>query len=161
MESKIMQRDGLLLAGLAVNVTLGDVESGLTIRLGEQFLARRHEIRNEINAREVFGLSTDPDDYNPETDPFEFFIGVEVSSVDNLPDGMVYREVPKNEYVIFSFEGPAENAGPVHHYLYSTWLNNNDYKLASPYNIEVYDERNKGPKAVESVTDIYFPVVKK
>lgn len=161
MESKIIQRDGLLLAGLAANVTLGDVEAGLTIRLGELFNARRSEINNEINAREHFGLSTDPDNYNPETDTFEFFIGVEVSSTDNLPDGMVYREVPKSEYVVFTFEGPADNAGPVHHYLYSTWLNNNEYQLASPYNIEVYDERFKGPHAAESVTDIYFPVCKK
>jgi len=161
VDNRIIQRDGLLLAGLAANVKLGEVEAGLTIRLGEQFIARRSEIKNEINSREVFGLSTDPDNYNPETDKFDFFIGVEVSSIDNLPDGMVYREVPSNEYVVFTFEGPAENAGSVHHYLYSTWLRNNDYRLAGPYNIEVYDERNKGPKAADSVTDIYFPIVKK
>ncbi|MBD3922158.1 AraC family transcriptional regulator [Paenibacillus sp. PR3] len=161
MESKIVHRDGLLLAGLAANVTLGDVEAGTAIRLGEQFLARRSEINNVINSREHFGLSTDPDNYNPETDKFEFFIGVEVSSIDNLPDGMVYREVPKNDYVVFTFEGPADNAGRVHHYLYSTWLNNNDYQLAAPLNIEVYDERFKGPAAAESVTDIYFPICKK
>ncbi|PWV94499.1 putative transcriptional regulator YdeE [Paenibacillus cellulosilyticus] len=161
MESRIVERKGMLLAGLAANVTLGDVESGLTIQLSEQFNTRRSEINNEINTREVFGLSTDPENYNPETDKFEFFIGVEVAAAEELPDGMVYREVQPSEYVVFSFEGAADNAGPVHHYLYSTWLNNSDYQLASSYNIEVYDERNKGPHAADSITDIYFPIVKK
>ena len=74
---------------------------------------------------------------------------------------MVISEVPQNEYVVFTFKGPAENAGKVHHYLYSTWLQNNDYTLSDRYNIEIYDDRYKGPEAEDSLTDIYFPLEKK
>lgn len=44
-------------------------------------------------------LSTDPENYNPDTDKFEYFIGVGVCSTKELPKDMVYREFPKNEYI--------------------------------------------------------------
>ena len=162
MEYKLVRKDSMLLVGLACDVTLADVQQkGTTIQLSEQFMSRKSEIKSVINAREVFGVSTDPEDYNPDTDLFEYFIGVEVSSIADIPKDMVYREVPSNEYVVFTFEGPAERAGQVHNYLYTNWLPNHEYQLAGLYNIEVYDERFKGPYAEESITDIYFPVKKK
>jgi len=160
VEAKLIQRQGMLLAGMACNVSLKDVQKRVTIHLAEKFMARKSEINNIMNTREVFGLSTDPENYNPDTDKFEFFIGVEVSATTDLPIDMVFREVPKNEYVVFTFKGPATNAGQVHDYLYTSWLKNNNYKLADLYNIEIYDERSKGPDSEESVTDIYYPVVK-
>ena len=39
---------------------------------------------------EYFGFSTDPQNYNPEIDSFEFFIGNEVSSNEDIPEGMVF-----------------------------------------------------------------------
>jgi AraC family transcriptional regulator len=74
---------------------------------------------------------------------------------------MTYRRIPANEYVVFTFKGTAHNAGIIHDYLYTSWLKNNDYELCDRYNIEVYDERNKGPESEESITDIYFPIRKK
>ena len=161
MEAKMIQKQELLLVGMVCDVTLEDVQKRVTIDLAEQFMVRKSEINNIINTREVFGLSTDPEDYNPETDKFEYFIGVEVSATTELPKDMVYREVPKHEYIVLTFKGPAENAGQVHNYLYTTWLKNNEYRLANQYNIEIYDERFKGPEAEDSITDIYFPIVKK
>jgi AraC family transcriptional regulator len=162
MEAKIIRREGMLLVGMACDVTLEDVQTKrMTINLAEQFMARKSEINHVINTREVFGLSTDPENYDPETDKFEYFIGVEVSSSKELPKDMVYREVPKNEYIVFTFKGSFENAGQVHNYLYTKWLQNNDYKLSDLYNIEIYDERFKGPESEESITDIYFPIEKK
>ncbi|MDB4865949.1 MAG: hypothetical protein JWR03_282 [Cohnella sp.] len=162
MEAVIVDKQAMKLIGLATNVTLYDVQQNkITIKLASNFLERRPEVKNCIHEREVFGISTDPEDYNPETDPFEFFIGVEVSSDENMPEGMVFREIPANTYALFTFKGPAENAGAVHAYLYSTWLKQSGYELSGLYNIEIYDERNHGPESDESITDICFPVRKK
>lgn len=159
MEAIIIDKPAMKLIGLAMNVTLNDVQKNrMTIKLGYKFMDRRAEVTNLINGKEVFGVSTDPEDYNPETDQFEFFIGVEVSSNENIPDGMVYRELPSNTYVLFTFKGAADNAGDVHAYLYSTWLKQSGYELSGLYNIEIYDERNHGPESEESITDICFPV---
>ncbi|WP_274365774.1 GyrI-like domain-containing protein [Paenibacillus thermotolerans] len=161
MEALIVDKPAMKLIGLAKKVTLHDViENKATLEVAATFLERKPEIKNCINESEVFGLSTDPENYNPETDQFEFFIGIEVSSNDNIPDEMVYREIPANTYVLFSFQGPFENAGAVHNYLYSSWLNQSGYELAGRYNIEIYDERNHGPHSENSITDICFPVRK-
>lgn len=162
MEARIVEKPTMNLIGLSTNVTLYDVQQNrMTLKLAANFLERRPEIKTCINEREVFGLSTDPEDYNPETDSFEFFVGIEVSSNEYIPEGMVFREIPANTYVLFTFKGPFENAGAVHAYLYSTWLKQSEYELSGLYNIEIYDERNHGPESEESVTDIVFPVRKK
>jgi len=161
MEAVIVDKSAIKLIGLATNVTLFDIQQNkTTLKLASNFQERRADIKNCINEREVFGLSTDPENYNPVTDQFEFFIGVEVSSDDGIPDGMVYRETPSNTYVLFTFKGPFENAGAVHAYLYSTWLNQSGYELSGLYNIEIYDERHQGPESEESLTDICFPIRK-
>lgn len=159
MEAKIIERHGLALIGMSCHVTLLDVQNRVTIQLAEKFLSRKSEILNTINPNVMYGLSTDPEHYNPETDQFEYFIGIEVSSVEALPEGMVHREIPKNQYVMFTFKGPSENAGQVHRYLYTQWLKDNNYRLSDLYNIEVYDERFKGPDSEHSLTDLYFPII--
>src|SRR5690606_19664699 len=142
----IIEKPSMILIGLATNVTLFNVQHNrTTINLAANFLERKAEVVNCINKREVFGISTDPENYNPDTDPFEFFIGVEVSTTENIPNEMVVRQIPASTYVVFSFKGPSENAGAVHDYLYSTWLKESGYELAGLYNIEIYDERNFGP----------------
>jgi AraC family transcriptional regulator len=162
MEAKITEKPAMKLIGLATNVTLYDVQQNrTTLKVAANFLQRRSEIRNCVNERELFGVSTDPENYNPDIDPFEFFIGIEVTSNGEIPEGMVYREIPANTYVLFTFKGPFENAGAVHAYLYSKWLKQSGYELSGLYNIEIYDERNHGPESEESITDIIFPVRKK
>ena len=162
MEFKIINKEQKLLVGLACDVTLTEVkEKKMTIKLAELFMERKSEIINIINTKELFGLSTDPENYNPDTDKFEYFIGVEVESITEIPKDMVYREIPNSDYVVFTFEGPADNAGQVHDYLYTNWIQNNEYELSGLFNVEVYDERSQGPFSNESVTDIYFPIKKK
>ncbi|SFM18542.1 GyrI-like small molecule binding domain-containing protein [Paenibacillus sp. 1_12] len=57
---------------------------------------------------------TDPENYIPSKDKFEYFIGLEVSEQYEIPVGMVCRTIPANEYVVFTFKGKADNAGRVH-----------------------------------------------
>jgi AraC family transcriptional regulator len=160
MDTTIIEKPEMVLVGLAIDVTLKQVlhVDRPTYYLASTFMKRKDEIGSCKNDREVFGLSTDPDNYNPDRDAFEYFIGVEVSSLEHIPDGMVYRRVPANKYVVFSFKGPADKAGTVHAYLYSTWLHENEYELCAPYNIEIYGDKFIGPESEESVTDIIFPI---
>ncbi|MFK7694667.1 GyrI-like domain-containing protein [Paenibacillus sp. HJGM_3] len=162
MEAIIVNRPALRLVGLAVQVTLQEVlQDRTTFKLGSAFMSRKGEIMSIAEGNTVYGLSTDPEGYDPDTDPFEYFIGMEVTSTRTIPDGMVVREIPANTYAVFTFQGHEDNAGEVHHYLYSTWLKEQPYELCGLYNVEVYDERNKGPESEESITDIWFPVRRK
>jgi len=85
MKATIIEKPSMTLIGLAANVTLYDVQQNrITHNLAANFMERRAEVKSCINESEVFGLSTDPEDYNPETDIFEFFIGVKVSSTADI-----------------------------------------------------------------------------
>ncbi|XEC96750.1 GyrI-like domain-containing protein [Paenibacillus tarimensis] len=163
MESKIIQKPEMTLVGLAANVTLKEIqEEKTTYKLGSTFMGRRSEIMECSNSKEVFGVSTDPEKYDPDMNAFEFFVGVKVPSLHQIPEGMVVRKIPANTYVQFTFKGTADKAGSIHNYLYSTWLKQSEYELCDRYNIEVYDdERNQGPESEESITDLCFPIRKK
>ncbi len=159
MKALMIEKPALRLIGMAVQVTLRDVQiSKATLRLSSEFIERQGDIQKRLNERVMYGVSTDPEHYNPETDPFEFFIGQEVSSDSDIPDGMVYRELLANTYVSFTFQGCYDNAGAVHQYLHTRWLTDSGYALAGLYNVEIYDERNHGPESEDSETDIWFPV---
>lgn len=162
MEARIIQKNAMLLVGLATNVTLKEVqENQPTYALAQTFRERRAEIPMCRNPQVVFGVSTDPEDYQPDTDIFEYFIGVEVSSLEPVPAGMVARALPANTYVMFTFTGTAEQAGAIHHYFYATWLMQHPYELCGRYNIEIYDERHHGPESAASVTELCFPIQSK
>lgn len=161
MEVKIVKRPSLQLIGLSCHVTLTEVkEEKRAQKLFIEFMTRKSEIQSCINHTQVFGVSTDPENYNQDTDTFEFFVGVEVSVLDDVAAGMVTKTIPENDYVVFTFKGPVDQVGSVHDYLYSEWLPNNNYQLCGLYNLEVYDERHHRLESEESIIDIYFPISK-
>src|SRR5690606_27344794 len=150
------------LIGQAMNITLDEViKEKKPQLLASEFRKRITEISTALNELELWGVSTDPENYNQDIDHFEYFISVEVSSFDDVPEGMITKTLPANDYVVFTHRGLADNIGKVHDYLYTTWLENNDYVLNGLYNIEVYGERHKEEDPDNSEIEIYFPIKKK
>ncbi|WEK56061.1 MAG: GyrI-like domain-containing protein [Candidatus Cohnella colombiensis] len=161
MENKIIHRPSIKLIGQAISVTLDEVITEKKPQLlASEFKGRISKITTNINKLEVLGVSTDPENYNQETDKFEYFIGVEVSSFNDVPEGMVTKTLPENDYIVFTHRGLAENIGKVHDYLYTIWLEKNEYVLNDRYNIEVYGDLHKGADSEESEIEIYFPIKK-
>lgn len=160
MEYELIELPQLTFAGLAMNVMLADIggPGRPTHALAAAFAARRSELGSAVLGGETFGLSTDPEPYDQDADPFEYFVGAEAADGSNLPDGIVCRTVPAGMYVKFTFRGTADGAGAVHDYLYRTWLQQQPYELRAPYNIEVYAEGHPGPESPDAVTDLLFPV---
>ncbi len=71
-----------------------------------------HQIPNRVHGS-ILALYTDYEgDY---TKPFSYIIGCEVSSVDEIPEGMVGRVIPKAHYALFPSDGPFPTA------LVETW----------------------------------------
>ena len=160
MEATITPKPAMRFVGLATTLTLAEVQAAHrpTYALACRFTARQGEIPLCSHPQVVVGLSTDPEDYQVATDRFEYFIGVEVSSLTHIPAGMVVRAIPAHTYVKFTFRGTADQAGTVHRYFYTTWLKQQAYELDGRYNLEIYDERHHGPESATSVTDLYFPI---
>ena len=75
------------------------------------------------------------------TDEMWYVAGVEVSSVDELPEGFVSHTVPAGEYAVFPARGGLAGIGPAYHFLSDQWMPSASYKEARSGAIEVYGPR--------------------
>lgn len=160
MKDKLLKRPEMTLLGLACNVSLEEGATGNSARqLVEQFFARRDELTNCINTNEVIGVLTNPEAVGAGEASMDYFIGAQVYLSNDIPEGMVYRLIPENEYVVFTLlEREEAAAGAVYDYLYTTWLTSHSYDLCERYHVEVFDVRNWNKESTDIQTDIYFPI---
>ena len=88
---------------------------------------------------------------------YDFMIGARVSSVTDVPQGMVARKVPQGRYaVITSAKGPAEQVVPKA--WKQVWDLEDQKQIARAHktDFEVYDQRSQDPK--NSQVDIYVGI---
>lgn len=82
---------------------------------------------------------------------WNYFIGIEVTSLDNIPDGAVGRELPVQLCAVIGYEGGLDYR-TITEYLYGVWLERNTYKVAHRFagtweyytpnkDCDVYEER--------------------
>jgi predicted transcriptional regulator YdeE/DNA-binding transcriptional MerR regulator len=73
---------------------------------------------------------------------FEYVAATEVKDDKNIPEGMVYREVPKYKYAVFTHHGKLDTLGETYDFIYNTWLPLSGLKVhPDHYDMELYDER--------------------
>lgn len=73
---------------------------------------------------------------------FEYVASFEVSDTNEVPDGMVIRDVPAYKYAVFTHHGKLDNLQKTYKYIYETWLPQSGLKLVSPhFDMELYDDR--------------------
>jgi predicted transcriptional regulator YdeE/DNA-binding transcriptional MerR regulator len=87
---------------------------------------------------------------------FEYVAASEVKNNHNIPEGMVFREVPEYKYAVFTHHGKLDKLGETYEYIYNTWLPQSGYEVhPDKYDMEVYDERFI-LDSDESAFDIYL-----
>lgn len=86
-----------------------------------------HKVSNDI-----YALYTDYE--GDHTKPYSCIIGCEVSSLDQIPEGMVGREIPRASYAVLTAPGPFPSS------LIETWYKiwNSSLKRAYKHDLEVY-----------------------
>jgi predicted transcriptional regulator YdeE len=115
--------------------------------LNARFEERKHEIANRVNSSLQYAVSIDPPNYNDDADEFELMIGVEVDSLEHIPDGMESMELLSSTYASVVKADDSTFGSLIR------WINESDYELADSYSIEVHD-LNK-----DSVL-LMFPILK-
>lgn len=89
---------------------------------------------------------------------FEYVAATEVSDDKNIPEGMVYREVPEYKYAVFTHHGKLDRLGETYEYIYNTWLPQSGLKVhPDHYDMELYDQRFN-PDSDDSEFDIYIAI---
>lgn len=123
-------------------------------------------IQDQVNYPVVYGMTHE----SGEDDTAKYMIAVEVSTLDNLPSGLIARRFDSCEYAVFDTTLDMETSGEFWKYFYKTWLS--EQGLEQPQavftknknlftrlpNFEVYDANFKDGT---SKIQIYAPILRK
>lgn len=140
--------------GISVQTTNQNNQAAADIgKLWQRFYAE--EIINKIpkkESKDVYAIYTNyQSDY---TGTYTTIIGQKVSSLDNIPDGLVGKEIRNENLKKYIAKGEMPNA------VVNTWLEiwNNDANLNRSYiaDFEVYGEKSQ--QGAESEVEIYIGV---
>ena len=151
MEPKIVSKPAFTVVGMRY---YGKNEQGEIPALwGGELHRRWHELRDRASG-DAYGVCYGAPNEQGE---FEYIAGVDVTSTDRMPEGMVQRTVPAGTYAVFPCT--LTTIHETYDYAANTWLPSSGYKWAQAPDFERYDE-TFDPADPESLLTIYIPVVK-
>ncbi len=146
---KTVQIESFKMIGISVRTTNENMQAATDIpELWEQFTSK--SILNKID-NTVYGVYT-----NYETDytgKYDTILGCKVTSLEEIPKGMIGIEIPKSNYTKFSTKGNLKD-----NIVYKKWLEIWGTKLDRKYiaDFEVYGEKAMNPMDAE--VDIYISI---
>jgi AraC family transcriptional regulator len=82
---------------------------------------------------------------------------MEVTSLGNVPEGMVVRANPERRYADFAHVGPLEKLRDTYNTIYQTWLPQSGYQVDGNFDMEAYTDEFKD-FSPDSVFYIYVPI---
>lgn len=131
-------------------------------KLWEEFCSRMHEIENIADKKVYYeirkpDMNFSMDDFS-ETSEFTEIAGLEVTSVVEIPEGMINVNIPAGKYAVFTHKGSPINLRQTYEYIWGTWLPNSKFEADLRFDFELYGERFKGMEDPESEVDIHIPI---
>ena len=159
MEPKIVTKPAFKVVGLSY---VGKNEAGEIPQMWGVYNQRFTEIKT-IDKSCAYGLCfstsvgvSKPEDVIP--GEFEYVAASEVAGDQDMPKGMVYREVPEYKYAIFTHHGKLDKLGETYQYIYDTWLPQSGLVVhPDKFDMEFYDDRFI-PDSDDSAFDIYVAI---
>ncbi|HDP77276.1 MAG TPA: AraC family transcriptional regulator [Mesotoga infera] len=155
MEPKIVHKPAFKVIGLKY---YGNDPANNCPKLWRDFMERHTEIENVISVKESYGLMcTGVEDFVD--GKFDYIASVAVSSLENIPEGMVGAVIPEATYAVFTHNGKLDSLQETYEYIYGKWFQNSEYEPIGLNEFEFYDERFTGEE--DSELYIYVPIKKK
>jgi predicted transcriptional regulator YdeE len=149
-----MIEQGFKIIGISVRTTNKDNQSAHDIgALWEKFFSQNifEKIPNKLST-EIFSIYTE---YESDfTGAYTTFLGVPVTSLDCVPEGLEGRGFPEAHFQKFTAQGDMPEA--VLKTWISIWSDDKNLKRAYTHDVEVYGEKSRqGPS---SEVDIYIAI---
>jgi AraC family transcriptional regulator len=134
-----------------------------TSELWQWFMPRRKEIQNKVNtdfiSLQVYDNPLYFNAFNPKT-RFEKWALLEVSNVENVPDGMEVFTLVGGQYAVFNYKGNAQGAPAFFNYIFTVWLPNSAFILDNRPHFEVLGEKYKNDSD-DSEEEVWIPIKSK
>jgi AraC family transcriptional regulator len=154
MQGRIIRKDSFQVVGIPWT---GPYTMSREIpKLWEAFLKRVHEIPHQAEP----GVFVCP--CHDRVTDFTCYIAVEVTRVEQVPEGMVALTVPTQTYAVFTHRGPIRNVPATYQKAWK-WIERKGYrKDHSTLGLEVYNHRyipvTHDPAAPDNMYEIYIPI---
>ncbi|WP_170885584.1 GyrI-like domain-containing protein [Bacillus alkalicellulosilyticus] len=149
----ICEKEEIKVIGFSIIESLNSVLEHKTVRmLREELTKRKHEVKNK-RREGIYLIQIYPakGEWTPDV-PYEHIVGIEVKSLEEIPDGMMGHIVPAGRYANFVHKGPESAIGKTYDLI-------NQYSLR-PFDIEYWDDIETLENQ-NSHIDIYIPVTQK
>jgi len=141
MDYKIVEKPAFKIVGMKY---FGNNSDGAIGGLCQEFYTKRiHTIKNRLNVGTAYGYDTWTSEIN-ETGKFTYIVGVEVSDDSDVPEDMVYVEVPGNKYAVFLLENLTD--GSVQE-VYRKLMPEYGLEVNGNYDFEFYETEDKDAPA--------------
>ena len=156
MEPKIIIKDGFSVIGMECKMSQAEKEAGFNpaVELWQKFHNRKHEIKDGISGI-YYGLTP----HESWSDAKQSYIaGIQVTQIDAVPKGMVFRTLPSAKYAVFTIKGKIETWGNQFDCIFGKWLPESGFELGEADSIEIYGEKAKDVSSDDYEYDLYLPV---
>ena len=147
MEPNIKTKTAFTVVGMEYN---GKNENDEIAQLWQQFVPRMKEVQHVVNPNASYGICGDAQ----EDGSFRYVAGYEVSSTEDIPEGMTSWIVPEQKYAVLP--GTLKTIGETYKYIFETWLPQSQYEYAHGPDFEYYGE-DFDPGGEEKLY-IYVPI---
>jgi AraC family transcriptional regulator len=151
VEVKIVSRPAFTVAGMLYR---GDNSNNEIPQLWDQFGPKMGILPHRIDPQSCYGVC---DNFDEEANVFDYVAACEVKAGEEMPEGMVTREIPAQTYAVFTATLPEIQASMG--YIYSTWLPPSEYERGAGPEFELYGEEFS-PVDPASKFYIYVPIAK-
>ena len=121
--------------------------------LWDEFVPRMEEIQHKVSGL-AYGVIQQTKE---KTDLLEYYAAVEVSDINDLPEGMVSVEIPVSTYAKFTHKGNVASINNTVNYVYSSWLMQSDKRHTYGADLEIYGEEYI-PDSDDSVVYYSIPI---
>ncbi len=164
LKPTIVDKPAMAVVGLEASF-IGSQSSDATAysvipQLWHEFRARLTEVRHGLDASALYGVMYfRPEDGRSHPDEVQYIASVPVSSDADIPERMVYYEVPAATFAVFTHHRPLDGIAETIGYIDRVWAPASEYQH-SGIEIERYDDRYRG-ESEDSEMEYWVSVVKK
>lgn len=154
MEPVIKEKESFMVVGMQEDFT--HKTSCNIPKLWDRFAPSMESVPNRKGTHFLGVCEGNPDNINDEN--FLYMAAVEVDSLDDLPEGMEGKQIPKSSYAVFTHKGSLAKLGETSNYIWGSWLPKSGYKYGA-IDFELYDDRFN-PATMDGELDIYVPIIR-
>lgn len=126
-----------------------------TPMLWRRFMMRRNEIFNRIS-NQLFSLQIYPENFTPDQS-FTKYALAEVSNFENVPEEFEKFELESGKYLVFNYQGKAENGPEIFRYIFQNFIPKNQLEVDNRPHFEIFGD-DYNPNSDSAEEEIWIPV---